>query len=66
MLAKNSSGTKRSNLAKFTSRLTFSHINFSQENHYKMKMIPIVSKKARGEPGTQTGVYVNSVNSWPR
>jgi len=62
MLAKNSSGTKRSNLAKFT----FSHINFSQENHYKMKMIPIVSKKARGEPGTQTGVYVNSVNSWPR
>ena len=72
VLAKNNSRTKRSNLTKFTSWLTFSHISLSQKNHYKMKMIPIVSKKVelsknvRGEPGTLTGVYVNSVYSWPR
>jgi len=24
------------------------------------------SKKVRGEPGTLTGVYANSVYSWPR
>jgi len=41
-----------------------------EEPYYKMKMIPIVSKKAksskkvRGEPETLTGVYVNSVYQW--
>jgi len=59
-LAKNNSRIKRNNLAKF------SHISFSQKNLYKMKMILNVSKKARGELGTLTGVYVNSVYSWPR
>jgi len=71
-LVKKNSRTKCSNLAKFTSRLTFSHISLIQKDHYKMKMIPIISKKAesskkaRGEPGTLTSVHVNSVYSWPR
>ena len=65
MLAKNNSRTKH--LTEFTSSLTFSHISLSQKNHYKMKMILAVSKKAesskkaRGNPGTLTGVYVNSM-----
>jgi len=67
---KNNSRTKCSNLAKFTSWLTFSHIILSQKKHYKMKMISIVSKKAESskkmcrEPGTLTGVCVNSVYWW--
>ena len=46
--------------------MTYSHINLSQTENYKMKLIPILSKKmesskkAQGEPGTLTGVYVNS------
>ena len=40
--------------------MTNNHISLSQKNHYKIKMIPIVSKKARGEPETLTGVYMNS------
>ena len=42
--------------------MTHNHISLSQKNHYKMKMIPIVSKKIGipkklgGEPGTLTGV----------
>ena len=62
------SRTKRSNLDKFTSSLKISRISL---NHYKMKMIPIVSmkaessKKAPGEPETLTCVYVPSVYSWP-
>ena len=62
VLPKNNSRTKRSNLTKFASWLTFSHINLSQKNHYKMNMFPVISKKAeswkkaRGKPGTLTGV----------
>ena len=52
--AKNNSRTKRSNLAKFISWLTFSHISLIQKENYKIKIIPIVSKKARGEPGILT------------
>ena len=72
MLAKNSSREKRNNLVKITPWMTFSHISLSDKNHYKMKINPIVSKKeesskkARWEPGTLTGVHVNSVYSWPR
>ena len=68
VLAKNNSRTKRINLAIFTLRLTFSHISWSQKEHYKMKMIVSKnaesSKKARGEPGTLTGASVNSVYQW--
>jgi len=62
VLAKNNSRTKPSNIAKFTPWLIFSQISLSQKNHYKMKIIPIVSpkaespKKRRGKPGTLTGV----------
>jgi len=72
VLAKNNSGSKLSNHAIFTSWLTFSHISLSQKNHYKMRMITIVLKKAKSskkaweELGTLAGVYVNSVYSCPR
>jgi len=65
VLVKNHSRTKRSNLAKFTSWPTFSRISLRQKGHYEMKMVPFgskkneSSKKARKEPGTLTGVYVN-------
>ena len=52
VLTKNNSRTKRRNLAKFTSWLTFSHISLSQKNHYKMKMIPIILKKAESSNKT--------------
>ena len=70
VLAKNNSGRKNSKLSKVTSWLTFIHISLCQNKYYNMKMIPIVSKKAesskkgRGELGTLTGVFVNSVYSW--
>ena len=41
LLAKNNSRIKCSNLTKFTPP-TFSHINLSQNKHYKVKVIPIV------------------------
>jgi len=48
-------------------------ISWSQKkNHYKMKMIPIVSKKVesskktQGKPETLTGVFINYVYTWSR
>jgi len=61
----NKSRTKFNNLVKITPWLIYNHISLIQKNHYKMKKGES-SKKVWGELETLTGVYVNSVSSWPR
>ena len=61
VLARNNSRTKCNNLVTIRPWMAYNHISLSQKNHYKMKIIPIVSKKAWGELGRLTRVYVNSV-----
>jgi len=70
VLDKDNSRKKRNDLDKFTSWLTFSQISLRQKEYYKIKIIPIVSKKMKSskkagwEPGTVIGIYVNSMYQW--
>ena len=47
VLARNNSRTKLNNLVKTMPWITHNHISLSQRNHYKMRIILIVSKKSR-------------------
>ena len=70
VLARTNSRTKRNNLVKIMPWMIYKNITLSQKNHYKMSLIASKKaeslKKAQGELGTLTGVYVNSVYFWPR